>query len=122
MTGKKEKALAALIRAPTRAAAAKEAGVGVSTLRRWMREDEDFQAAYKAALSELLEDASAQSKKNLKRALDVLSEIMKSGENSQVRISAARSTLEYALKLTEAVDIVARMDALEKMLSEVERL
>ena len=123
MTGKKEKVLAALIsiRAPTRAIAAKEAGVSASTLRRWMREDEDFRAAYKEALTELLEDASAQAKQNLTRALDVLAEIMESGENSQVRISAARSTLEYSLKLTEAVDIVARMDALEKMLSEVER-
>ena len=120
MTGKKEKALAALIRAPTRAAAAHEAGVGVSTLRRWMREDADFRAAYKEALAELLEDASAQAKQNLTRALDVLAEIMESGENSQVRISAARSALEYSLKLTEAVDVVARMDALEKMIAEAE--
>ena len=120
MTGKKEKALAALIRAPTRAEAARAAGVGVSTLRRWMKEDAVFRAGYKAALTELLEDASAQSKKNLSRALDVLAEIMERGENSQVRISAARSALEYGLKLTEAVDIVTRLGELEKKLSEAE--
>ena len=119
MTGKQQKALAALIRAPTRAIAAKEAGVGVSTLRRWMRED-DFRAAYKEALAELLEDASAQSKRNLSRALDVLADVMENGENSQVRITAARSTLEYALKLSEVVDVQQRLDALEKMLAEVE--
>ena len=116
MTGKQEKALAALIRAPTRAKAAEAAGVGVSTLRRWMREDANFRAAYKEALAELLEDASAQAKQNLTRALDVLAEIMESGENAQVRISAARSALEYSLKLTAAVDIVSRLDALEKAL------
>ena len=120
MTGKKEKALAALIRAPTRAAAAKEAGVGVSTLRRWMREDAAFRAAYKEALAELLEDASAQAKQNLTRALDVLAEVMESGENAQVRITAARSALEYALKLSEAVDVQQRLDAVEKMIAEAE--
>ena len=120
MTLMQKKALAALIRAPTRAAAAREAGVGVSTLRRWMREDADFRAAYKEALGELLEDASAQSKRNLSRALDVLAEIMESGENSQARITAARSTLEYSLKLTEAVDVQQRLDALEEKLLEAE--
>ena len=120
MKGRKEKALAALIRAPTRAAAAKEAGVGASTLRRWMREDADFREAYQTALSELLEDASAQSKRNLSRALDVLAEVMESGENSQVRITAARSALEYALKLTEAVDVQQRLDAVERVIAEAE--
>ena len=89
-------------------------------MRRWMREDADFRAAYKEALTELLEDASAQSKRNLSRALDVLAEVMESGENSQVRISAARSALEYALKLTEAVDVQQRLDAVEKMIAEAE--
>ena len=81
-----------------------------------MKEDANFRDGYKAALTELLEDASAQSKKNLSRALDVLAEIMEKGENSQVRISAARSALEYGLKLTEAVDITNRLDAIEKAL------
>ena len=120
MTGKQQKALAALIRAPTRAAAAKEAGVGISTLRRWMREDANFAAAYKEALAELLEDARSQATQNLTRALDVLAEIMESGENSQVRITAARSALEYSLKLTEAVDVQQRLDALEEKLLEAE--
>lgn len=114
MTSRQEKALASLIRAPTRAAAAKEAGVGISTLRRWMRDDTEFRSAYRAALDELLQDASAQSKQNLTKALDVLAEIMESGENSQVRISAARSTLEFLLKLNEQADIVARLNALEE--------
>ena len=118
MTGKQQKALAALIRAPTRAAAAEEAGVGTSTLRRWLHEDAEFQAAYRAAMSELLEDASTQAKRNLSRALSVLAEIMETGDSAQVRVSAARSTLAYSLKLTEAADILARIDAVEKRLEE----
>lgn len=116
MTGRQQKALAALIRAPTLAAAAAEAGVGVSTLRRWMREDTAFIAAYKRALDELLQDASAQSKKNLSAALDVLAQIMEGGENSQARIAAAKATIEYSLRLNEAVDVVERLARLEKSL------
>ena len=121
MTPKQQKALAALIRAPTRAAAAKEAGVGASTVRRWMREDADFRAAYQEALSELLEDASTQAKGNLTQALDVLAEIMRDGENAQARITAARSTLEYALKLHDAAEVERRMDELERMIGEIEK-
>lgn len=114
MTGRQQKALAALIRAPTMAAAAKDAGVGISTLRRWLREDPAFVTAYRAALDELLKDASAQSKKNLSTALDVLAQIMENGENSQARIAAAKATIEYGLRLNEAVDVVERLEKLER--------
>lgn len=120
MTVKQQKALAALISSPTRAEAAKRAGVGVTTLRRWLSEDDAFRAAYRAALAELLEDASKQSKQSLSMALDVLREIMHDGENAQTRIQAARSTLEYALKLHEAAEVEARMDELEQRISKAE--
>ena len=114
MTGRQQKALAALIRAPTMTVAAKEAGVGVSSLRRWLREDPAFVTAYRAALDELLKDASAQSKKNLSTALDVLAQIMENGENSQARIAAAKATIEYSLRLNEAADVVERLTRLEE--------
>lgn len=114
MTGRQEKTIVALIRAPTLAAAAKDAGVGISTLRRWLREDPAFVTAYRAALDELLKDASAQSKKNLSTALGVLAQIMESGENSQARIAAAKATIEYSLRLNEAVDVVERLEKLER--------
>ena len=113
MTNRQQKALAALIRAPTRAAAAKEAGVGVSTLRRWMREDTEFRDEYQRARSELLEDASAQSKKSLSTALSVLTQVMEESENPQARIAAARATIEYTLRLNEAADVERRLAALE---------
>ena len=114
MTNRQQKALVALIRAPTIEAAAETAGVGYSTLRRWMREDAEFKAAYRAALDELLQDASAQAKQSLSPALKALGEIVEDeGQPATARISAARSILEYGLKLTETVDILARLDALE---------
>lgn len=114
MTNRQQKALVALIRAPTIEAAAETAGVGYSTLRRWMREDTEFKIAYRAALDELLQDASAQAKQSLSPALKALGEIVEDeGQPATARISAARSILEYGLKLTETVDILARLDALE---------
>jgi transposase len=121
LTVRQKKALAALLRSPTKAAAAEATGVGVSTIRRWLKEDREFRTAYREALEELLEDASAQAKRNLSRALDVLAEIMvDESESAQARITAARSTLEYTLKLTDIVDIAARMDELENTLREIE--
>ena len=113
MTNRQQKALVALIRAPTIEAAADTAGVGYSTLRRWMREDTEFKAAYQAEMGALLEDASAQSKKSLSTALSVLTQVMEESENPQARIAAARATIEYTLRLNEAADVERRLAALE---------
>ena len=44
----------------------------------------------------------------------VLREIMEDrDENGQVRVTAARSVLEYGLKMTETTDILTRLDELE---------
>ena len=121
MTAKQQKALAALVRAPTLEAAATAAGVGYSTLRRWLKEDEVFRRAYSEAVAELLEDASIQAKRSLSQALDVLQEVMTDGdENAQARITAARSMLEYGLKLHDAAEVEKRLQELERMLKEVE--
>ena len=42
-------------------------------------------------------------------------------ETAQSRIQAARSTLEYALRLTEQLDIIERIQALESTVKENER-
>ena len=122
MTGKQEKALAALVRSPTAKQAAEAAGIGYTSLRRWMREDEEFRNAYKAALAELLEDAHRQSSAGMGAALDTLREISEdilAGANA--RIAASRALLEFSLKLREAVDTEARLTAIEEKLMEADR-
>jgi len=114
MTDRQQKALAALIRAPTVEAAARSSGIGYGTIRRWLREDQEFKAAYKAALDEMVDDAAAQAKHSLSLAFDTLSEIMqKKGISPTVRVSAARADLEFTLRLIEVKDIVSRLEALE---------
>lgn len=110
MTSKQTKALAALLTQPTKEKAAAQAGIGLTTLKRYL-DDPEFQAAYQKALSEMIEDAASQAKQSLSPALSCLREIVGSErETATARIQAARSLLEYGLRLTEIVDIVTVID------------
>ena len=115
MTARQKKAIAELVRSPTIEAAAEAAGIGYSTLRLWLKEDEVFQREYQDALTRLIRDATAQAKKNLSPALSTLREIMEDREiPASSRISAARALLDYGLKLTEIMDVLPRLEALER--------
>ena len=119
MTSRQKRAIAALIRSPTKAEAAKAAGVGVSTLRRWLSEDEAFREAYQAALAELVQDAAAQSKQGLKQALDTIRNIMETGKNDAVRLSAARAAIDAALKIDERADIQMQLEELRREIDQL---
>lgn len=115
MTPKQQKALLALLTTPTREQAAAAAGITSKTLRGYLA-DPEFQAEYKKAFAALVEDATRQAQLAVAPALSTLREIVEdTGENAQARISAARSVLEYSIKLTETTDILSRLDELEKL-------
>ena len=121
LTPKQNKALAALLTAPSKAAAAQAAGISSRTLRTYLA-DSEFQAEYKKAFSSMVEDAVRQSQQSLAPALATLREIVEdSNENAQARISAARSILEYSLRLTEQNDILGKLEALEATVRDRER-
>lgn len=89
------------------------AGIGESTLREY-RKDPEFLKRYNEAFAGLIQDAARQAQKAILPALSTLREIVEDeNENTQFRIQAARSTLEYALRLTEQLDILGRLQALE---------
>ena len=111
MNPNKEKVLAALLTQPTKELAAKAAGINSRTLRRYLSEDREFQEAYKKAVSSLVEDAAMQAKQSLHPALACLRDIVEDAEQgSQARIQAARSLLEYGLRLTEIQDILRELE------------
>lgn len=114
MSPRKEKALQALLISRTRAEAAKAAGIGQSTLRSYMQ-DPEFVERYREAFGNLITDATRQAQQAIAPALSTLREVVEDvDENAQARISAARSLLEYSLKLTEQADILSRLDELER--------
>lgn len=118
MTPKQQKALVALLTQPTKEKAATAAGITSKTLRSYL-DDPEFRAEYRKAHSELVEDATRKVQQTLDPAVAVLREVMEDGsENGQVRVSAARSVLEYGLKMTEQTDILNRLQDLEAAMQE----
>ena len=120
MTPRKERALQALLVSRTRAEAAQAAGVSESTLRQYMK-DPEFLERYKQAFGEMVADATRQAQQTLSPALSVLKEIMMDrDEQASARITAARSVLEYSLKLCEQTDILEQLRELEKWRDETD--
>ena len=121
MTAKMQKALVALLTNPTKEKAAAAAGITSKTLRGYLA-DPEFQAEYKKAFAGLVEDVTRQTQQALAPAVSTLREITEDEtENSPARISAARSILEYGLKLTEQTDILTRLEELEAASDEWKR-
>ena len=110
MTPRQQKAL---LTSPSKAAAAKAAGIAPRTLRGYLA-DPEFQAAYRDAFGNMVEDATRQAQQAISPALSTLREIVEDKEeDAQARISAARAILSNGLKLTETTDILNRLQDLE---------
>ena len=113
MTARQQKALAALLISPSKAAAAKAAGISTRTLRDYLA-DPEFQTAYRDAFGNMVEDATRQAQQAISPALSTLREIVEDKEeDAQARISAARAILSHGLKLIETTDILNRLQELE---------
>ena len=101
MTANMEKALRAVLSCKNKREAAAAAGITERTLRGYFRQYE-FRKAYQEAMNDLVQTAEKQAKASLSSAISVLLNI---ATDEQVppaaRISAARSLLEYGLKLGE---------------------
>ena len=114
LTQKQNKALLALLTQPTREAAAKAAGITSKTLRSYL-DDPAFLSEYEKALSGLVKDATRQAQQSLSPALSTLREIVEdSRQPATARISAARSLLEYSMRLTEITEILDQLRELEQ--------
>lgn len=84
-------------------------------------QDSEFVDRYKQAFGDIVRDAARQAQQTLSPALSTLREIMEDkGEQAQARITAARSVLEYSLKLCEQTDILEQLRELEKWKMESE--
>lgn len=113
MTPNKERALQALLTQPTKKAAAEAVGISTRTLQTYLA-DPEFQAEYKKAFGQLVDDATRQAQQSLNPAISALRSIVEDDdENSSARISAARTLLEYGLRLTEISDILSELSTVE---------
>src|SRR5262245_18740807 len=110
---KQEAAISALLAEPTIGQAAKVAGIGEKTLRRWLREP-GFQAEYRAARRQALEGAIGALQQATGLAVQALVRDLDADAPQAVQVRAALGILEQAAKGMELLDLADRITALEK--------
>lgn len=118
LTPKQTKALAALLTQPTKEKAASAAGIGLTTLKRYLA-DPEFQARYDEARRELLENATKSLQARTGGAVDTMWEICQNEATPpQVRLNASEAILRNSLKFTETTDILKQLQELEQWRAE----
>ena len=120
MTFRQERALQALLETQTVRAAAEASGVAISTLRRYLGEDE-FSTKLREASRASMKAATARASASMEDAIRVLREIA-ADETAppQTRIAACDKILTHGLRLTDRYDVLAQLEALEKRLGDAE--
>ncbi len=119
MTPNKEKLLAALLTSRSKKDAAAAAGIAERTMRTYF-EDPEFCQRYREAFAGVIEDATRQAQALLMPALSTLQTVMEDEEiPAQARITAAKSIIDYSLKLTEQADILEQLRELERWKEEL---
>jgi len=96
LTSKQEALLAALLTEPTYTAAAAKAGVGQTTLYRWMNLPA-FRAAYHQARRELVDFAIGRIQSATGQAVETLLTVAREGRRDSDRVRAAVALLHHAL-------------------------
>lgn len=119
MTPNKEKLLAALLTSRSKKEAAAAAGIAERTMRTYF-EDPEFCQRYREAFAGVIEDATRQAQALLMPALSTLQTVMEDEEiPAQARITAAKSIIDYSLKLTEQADVLEQLRELERWKEEL---
>lgn len=113
LTPNQEQAIIALLHDPGLTSAAEAAGVGKSTLWRWMKEP-TFKAEYRRARREAVSQAVARLQQVSSEAAESLREVATDpAAPHAARVSASRAILVMAFTGMESEDLAARIEALE---------
>ena len=120
LTGKKAKALEALLEGLNIQDAAAVAGVNRKTLGRWLSYDLEFWKAYQVHSNGALQLAARRLTNKLDGAVELLGEVMDdTNAPAGVRLRAAQLVVDGSLRLLEASDFAERLAALEARLEHV---
>ena len=115
LTPGQERAIRAMLTARSIAAAARQADVGQSTLRRWLREDDNFQNKLRQLREEALSHAALMLQQGVAQAVCIMYELIQSGRPIEPgRVSLIRTAIEFAFRAAIYCDIIDRVKALEK--------
>jgi hypothetical protein len=93
--------------------AAKTAGISLRTAYRWL-EDSELRAEIALVRARMIERAAGKLAASCVEAAEILAKLARSAKSETIRLSAARSVLEQALRLRESLDIATRLAELER--------
>jgi hypothetical protein len=116
LTRKQEAAIVALLAESTLQTAAATAGIGETTLYRWLQ-DEGFQAAYRAARRQVVEKAVTELQGACGEAVATLCRNL-TADSANAQIRAAQIILEQAFRGVELYELAQRLEALESYVEE----
>ena len=115
LTARQEQSITALLVQGSLQAAAEASGIHEKMLRRWLREDTAFQAAYRDARRAVVQHAIAQVQRATGEAVETLRTVMQDSESpASARVSAAKAMLATAVKGIDIEDLAARTATLEE--------
>ncbi len=118
LSAKQEKAIACLLSEGSVTHAAAKAGIADRTLFGWLK-DPSFAAAYRAARREAVSQAVARLQQLSSAAVLVLAHLMADRTTpASVRMHAAKTILEFAIRAVELEAIDSRLSALEQAYAE----
>ena len=109
----REKAIVSLLSEKTITEAAAKAGIDESTVRRWLSEDEVFQAEYAAARQAAFQAGIYRAQALTARAMDTLEELLDDEKHPNVRLGAARTVAEIGIHQYDAETILKKLDEIE---------
>jgi hypothetical protein len=114
LSAKQHKAISALLSEPSIRKAAESAAVPERTLYQWLK-NPDFDAIYRAARRDAVQQATARLQFASSGAVSVLCQLMaRDTVHASIRLSAAKTILELSIKAIEIDDLAARLEALER--------
>lgn len=115
---RQERALTCLLQGMTHAAVCEETGVSDRQLTRWLNDEafRDFQDELRRRQTALTEATMRRMQSRMNDAPDILWTIAHDpSATSSARVSAAKALIELGMRLSEATDILERLDALERL-------
>lgn len=112
LTSRQHKAISELLHQPTIRQAAEVSGIPEKTIYNWLKNGE-FAEAYRDARRAAVQQATARLQYASSSAVIVLCQLM-AHSTPAVKLGAARTVLEFAIKAVELEDLAARLAALEQ--------
>lgn len=108
----RERAILALLSERTLESAAKAASVSERTLRRWLADDEAFQAEYSAARTATYQAGMSRIQALVGKAVNTLEDLLAS-DTASVQLGAARAITDLGVHQHDAAEILRKLDEIE---------